>query len=99
MIYMGITFTANMRFGYLPSEDEIVNYGYIPLYEILAKFPQFKANLCFSGYSELTLAKKYPKVVDMVKKVYQKAGFVFLLMVLNIFLCHLFLMNVQTKIF
>ena len=68
MIYMGITFTANMRFGYLPSEDEIVNYGYIPLYEILAKFPQFKANLCFSGYSELTLAKKYPKVVDMVKK-------------------------------
>lgn len=67
MLYISFMFMGNLRFSYMPDRDFIVHEGYLPLLEILKKYPETRSDICSSGYTTLQLKEKYPEVIEGIK--------------------------------
>lgn len=67
MLYISFMFMGNLRFSYMPDRDFIVHEGYLPLLDLLKKYPEVRSDICSSGYTTLQLQKKYPEVIEKIK--------------------------------
>ena|GEM_PF-3300765 len=68
MIYLNFHFMGNIMFGFLPSQEEIVERGYKRLLEMLSRYPEVRSHLYASSHTGEILKEKYPEAFQTILK-------------------------------
>lgn len=68
-IYIGHMFNFNAQFAEMPVEKTglLVSQGHEPLLDVLDRHPSIKADMFFTGYTDIWLRENAPRVIERVK--------------------------------